>query len=139
TIRNMLEDIVNNEVDVESGDNVLTNGELFQFNIQLFGKDISLRGVTKSQKKEMLNNEFHSHMLSYQQLNNQDLALITIQGIYIYTIVGDFLRLRYFWNYEKYNQKDNIILRLRYFWNYEKYIQNDNIIQIIEKILAEEF
>src|SRR5581483_4982749 len=47
--------------------------------------------------EETQNNVEHDNMLSYQQLNNQDLALITKYGIFVYTIVDDFLRLRYFW------------------------------------------
>ena len=42
-------------------------------------------------------------ILSYKQLNNQNLALITTRGIFIYTIVEDFLSFRYFWNNEKWN------------------------------------
>ena len=139
TIRKMLEDIkdelANGKPEVELGkpedesankDIQLANGELFQFNIKLSGNDISLRGVTKSQKKETQNNEFHNHMLSYKQLNNQDLVLITEYEIFIYTIVENSLMFRYFWSNEK----------------WYKYYSNENIDDfkiLLQEILDNEF
>src|SRR5581483_1998494 len=134
-IQNMLKSIVNNEVCNIPEDNEikLEDGELFHFKI---GKS---DGFTISGLKQSNNNNewikvknddgLSLELLSYSQLSNEDLALITTRGIFIYTIVKDFLRLRYFWNNEKWNNhnqtKDNIII--------------DDYKIIIQEILENEF
>ena len=125
TIRRMLDDVINNEItdcaipkDVKSR----LNGNLFHFILNRYGdQGVEVKGLKKSQNNE--NNdgwketqvESIPNILSYKQLNNNDLALITKNGIFIYTIVEDstnlenLLALRYFWKNEKWKNNDDLL------------------------------
>ncbi|CAG8523211.1 9810_t:CDS:2 [Funneliformis mosseae] len=134
TIQNMLKGILNgiNKIDKVG----LVLGENFRFKLKNNDKgSFVIKGFNKSHDhkwKETRNCDSHRSIdiLSYQQLNNQDLALITKRGIFIYTIDGDLLTLRYFWNNENWN--DNWIKHKR---TGSKVDIND----LIQKVLNKEF
>jgi hypothetical protein len=93
----MLKDIINrNETPCDFPENnkiELTDGDLFHFILEKgYDNNVDIKGLRKSQNnewKETLNSETFMNMLSYKQLNNQDLALITYEGIFVCTIVED--------------------------------------------------
>src|SRR5581483_8980575 len=89
-IRDMLKDINRNEACCdfpEDNKTVLANGELFHFILEKSDEDyVDIKGLKKSQNDEWeetqnSHNFKYDNNLSYQQLNNQDLALITRKGI----------------------------------------------------------
>src|SRR5581483_10279315 len=108
-VQDMLKDIKDrNEECCDFSENKieLANGELFHFILEKRDEDhVNIKGLKKSQDDEWEETQnSYSHnlkyfsILSYQQLNNQDLALITKKGIFIYTIVERSLILRYYWS-----------------------------------------
>src|SRR5581483_8230642 len=107
-VQDMLKDIKNRKeacCDFPENNKIeLTNGEHFHFILEKRDDDhVDIKGLKKSRDDEWEEtqnsyNVEHTNMLSYQQLNNQDLALITKKGIFIYTIVERSLRLRYCWS-----------------------------------------
>ncbi|CAI2183477.1 19376_t:CDS:2, partial [Funneliformis geosporum] len=133
-IQNMLKGILN---DINKIDKIgLVRGELFRFKLKNNDKGFFvIKGFYKSQDhkwKETRNCDSHRSIdiLSYQQLNNQDLALITKRGIFIYTISGDLLTLRYFWNDENWND----------IWERSKQSESKiDINDLIQELLNNEF
>ncbi|GES73543.1 hypothetical protein GLOIN_2v1784920 [Rhizophagus clarus] len=72
-------------------------------------------------------------MLSIKLLNNQDLVLINIEGISIYTINENGFRLRYFWNNNEWNniyKQNHPIISSNFIDTYR---------QLIDEILNNEF
>src|SRR5579871_5603877 len=94
-VQDMLKDIKNRkEVCCDFPENnkiKLTNGELFHFILKKRDSScVDLKGFKKSQnnKWEKTQNSYnlkYKSILSCKQLRNQDLALITKEGIFIYT------------------------------------------------------
>jgi hypothetical protein len=117
TIQDMLKDINNNKNNDKFPENhmVQLGGELFQFIIERKTSNlVKLIGIKNSQNNDKLEKNQNNYSLiyfkyddiySYRLLNNQDLALITKQGIFIYT-VEDSLKLRYFWNNKYWSSRD---------------------------------
>ncbi|CAB5376317.1 unnamed protein product [Rhizophagus irregularis] len=117
TIQDMLKDINNNKNNDKFPGNhmVQLGGELFQFIIERKTSNlVKLIGIKNSQNNDKLEKNQNNYSLiyfkyddiySYRLLNNQDLALITKQGIFIYT-VEDSLKLRYFWNNKYWSSRD---------------------------------
>jgi len=102
TIQNMLKDIINNDkiCNIPNDGIKLSNGELFHFGL---GPDNRVTGCICASSRISYKIDT---LFSYKQLNNQDLALITSKGIFIYTVVENDegrLKLRYFWSNEKWN------------------------------------
>ncbi|GET59298.1 hypothetical protein GLOIN_2v1784920 [Rhizophagus irregularis DAOM 181602=DAOM 197198] len=78
------------------------------------------------------------YILSFKLLNNQDLVLINMKGIDIYTINEDGTRHRYFWNnnewndiYEKFREERGEI--------YDNNFTNEHYKPLIGRILKNEF
>src|SRR3954452_3204217 len=128
TIRNMLVDIKNGGgycVFKNDDEIKLTNGELFHFTLSGYIDDmidevmVEVKGLKNSQNNENNDDwketqtEIIRNRLSYKQLNNQDLALITKEMIFIYTIVENSTNL-----------KNSLVLR--YSWTNEKLASNYN-------------
>jgi hypothetical protein len=112
-IKNMLENMTKSNKVCNFPENKkkeLRNGEMFRFifemkdsgRVRLFGEHLQ-----NDKCKETQNSMFfkYTDIFLYDQLDNQDLALITKKGILIYTIAEDFLELRYFWNNKDWNEK----------------------------------
>ena len=141
-IQDMLNEIIDDEVQFND-DIKLDNGNLFRFNLKMIHRSdrlFKIMGFKKSQDGEEEKNAIIRSILSYRQLNNQDLALITREGIFIYTVVENFLTLRYFWSNEKWND---------YYGKYKKlkvsrdgqvddYLEK-NYKELIKEILSKEF
>ncbi|CAG8545521.1 9574_t:CDS:2 [Rhizophagus irregularis] len=119
TIRNMLKDISENDKEgFEFPDNnkiELEYGNHFRFIIEKnSNQDVYIKVSEKSQnnnKWEEIGNKkcyHYTDLISYKQLDNQELVLIIRKGIYIYTIAKDEhsrkLRLRYFWTNKEWNE-----------------------------------
>src|SRR6266542_1482662 len=106
TIQKMLVDIINNKIDNKEGFNTMADGELYHFKFRIDSGSFMIIGVKDNGWMETRNHDSHRFIdiFSYQQLNNQDLALITKRGIFIYTIDKDLLSLRYFWSNEEWNK-----------------------------------
>ena len=77
-------------------------GNLFRFRFINDDNNFKITGFKNpngenpnDESKETRNHDSHktTDILSYQALNNQDLALITKQGIFIYTVDGGLLNL----------------------------------------------
>src|SRR5437016_2229827 len=133
TIQNMLKDIVDNEVCNIPKDGIELDGELFHF-ILIDGGDYDyIKGLKRSQNNDEWNDTVTEKILSYKQLINQDLALITTKGILIYTIVENFVRLRYIWNNEKWGD----YFRKNHLKNIADIIDDYKI--IIQEVLKTEF
>jgi hypothetical protein len=93
------------------------------------------------------------HILSFKLLSNQDLVLIHMEGIIIFTINENGLRLRYFWNnnewhdiYKKFREEHGEIWDNKF--TKEHYKKRDEIVDnfinehykpLIERILKNEF
>ncbi|PKC10762.1 hypothetical protein RhiirA5_498240 [Rhizophagus irregularis] len=159
TIQDMLNDIIKGKIHSfpKSNKIKLTDGKNFHFNLENlvrgYGNEIEVKGYTQinNEWKKTSNSSIANGILvSCIQLNNQGLALITTYGIYIYTIVEDFLRLRYLWSnkelidYNK-NCKDNELVE------YKKIIQGilkqefncedneDNVVVLVEDNVLVEY
>ncbi|CAB4426767.1 unnamed protein product [Rhizophagus irregularis] len=107
TIQDMLNDIIKGNIHSfpKSNKIKLTDGKNFHFNLENlvrgYGDEIEVKGFTQINhewKKTSNSCIANGILVSYIQLNNQGLAIITTYGIYIYTIVENFLRLRYLWS-----------------------------------------
>ncbi|CAB4423412.1 unnamed protein product [Rhizophagus irregularis] len=108
TIRNMFERI-NNIVDFPVNYEIKP-GKLFRFNLEkvdkFIEKEIKVEGFVKDNndwKKTQSSCISTGELVLYEQVSDQALILITTCGIYIFTIVENSLRLRYFWNNKKLN------------------------------------
>jgi hypothetical protein len=78
------------------------------------------------------------HILSLKLLNNQDLVLVNMKGIDIYTINEDGFKRRYFWH----NNNWKIIykiFRINHGDNYDKNFINEYYKRLIETILESDF
>ncbi len=106
TIKMMLDDIINNKINKKKDLITLTDGELYHFKFRIDSGSFIITGVKDNGWMETRNHDSHRFIdiFSYQQLDNQDLALITKRGIFIYTIDKDLLSLRYFWSNEEWNK-----------------------------------
>ncbi|GBC08630.1 hypothetical protein RclHR1_08270007 [Rhizophagus clarus] len=78
------------------------------------------------------------HILSYKQLNNQYLVLIHMEGISIYTMNENGLRLRYFWNNNEWNDIYKIFKK-DCDKNYDINFTNEHYKPLIARILMNEF
>ncbi len=141
TIRNMLSDIVKKRNDHSPDDHVSIWGFLKS-------QKQNTQRENKSIWKKTRNYASHRYtdIFSYQQLNNQDLALITKQGIFIYTIDEDkyILSLRYFWNNKDWNDnwneyKQNRSKNNENDINKSKNVDNKNYKTLIREVLNNEF
>ncbi len=125
----------------------LVNGDLFHFRLKSsVSKDsFIITGIKKSPQdnewKETRNCDSHHYtdIFSYQQLINQDLALITKQGIFIYTIDSDLLSLRYFWNNEDWNNNWNKCKQNRSKDGDDNDDINNDYKTLIQEVLKKEF
>ena len=147
-IRKMLHDIADGCDTPSIWAKLENHGEFFHFDVI----NEQIKGSKKSKNNKWIETENSDNVykiLLRKQLNNQDLALITIRGIFIYTIVeeveevkeikeikkvGNYIRPRYFWSNEEWDD------------HYKK-IKNEQINAIIinsikttiQKILDNEF
>ncbi|RGB34068.1 hypothetical protein C1646_815643 [Rhizophagus diaphanus] len=147
TIRNMLKDISENDKEgFKFPDNnkiELEYGNYFQIILEKnSNQDVYIKVFEKSQnnnKWEEIGNKkcyHYTDLISYKQLDNQELVLIIRKGIYIYTIAKDEpfrkLRLRYFWMNKEWDEYIETL-------TYGKTTKNNEFKSLINNILKNEF